>query len=129
MYCFNCGNKVDEDAYVCLNCGMMLKKRVNIVKKSKINLLGIFSLAFGILSFILSLSLFFNDISKVGMYTKIYEKVVYGIGFTTSALFFSIISLIFALINKKNKLNKIGLIFTLISFFLILSEIFVIVIY
>lgn len=129
MYCFNCGNKVDEDAYVCLNCGMILKKRVNTVKKSKINLLGIFSLAFGILSFILSLSLFFNDISKVGMYTKIYEKIVYGIGFTTSALFFSIISLIFALINKKNKLNKIGLIFTLISFFLILSEIFVIVIY
>ena len=25
MYCSNCGNKVDEDAYVCLNCGVILK--------------------------------------------------------------------------------------------------------
>ena len=36
MYCSNCGNKVDEDAYVCLNCGVILKKRENKVKSKKI---------------------------------------------------------------------------------------------
>ena len=35
MYCSNCGNKVDEDAYVCLNCGVILKKRENKVKSKK----------------------------------------------------------------------------------------------
>ena len=38
MYCSNCGNKVDEDAYVCLNCGVILKKRENKVKSKKNNL-------------------------------------------------------------------------------------------
>ena len=38
MYCSNCGNKVDEDAYVCLNCGVILKKRENKVKSKKNNI-------------------------------------------------------------------------------------------
>lgn len=131
MYCSNCGNKVDENAYVCLNCGVILKKRVNNVKyKNKNNnFFGIVSLVFSIISFVLSFSLFFYDISEVGRYTKAYERIIYGLGFTGTALLFTIISLIFALINKKDKTNKIGLILTLISIFLILSEIFVIVIY
>ena len=43
MYCSNCGNKVDEDAYVCLNCGVILKKRENKVKSKKNNTFIIFS--------------------------------------------------------------------------------------
>ena len=43
MYCSNCGNKVDEDAYVCLNCGVILKKRENKVKSKKNNTIIIFS--------------------------------------------------------------------------------------
>lgn len=131
MYCINCGNKVDDDAYVCLNCGVVLKKRINKSRKirNKTNLFEVIGLIFGIISFVLSFLLFFNDISNVGMYTKVYERIIYGIGYTGHVLFFTIVSLIFALINRKNKLNRVGLVLTLISFFLILSEIFVIVIY
>ena len=130
MYCSNCGNKVDEDAYVCLNCGVILKKRENKVKSKKNNmkLFNVVTLVFSIISFILSFSLFFYDISEVGMYTKAYERVIYGIGFTSISIFLTILSLIFALIKKSN-LNKTGLVLTLISVFLILSEILVIIIY
>ena len=54
------------------------------------------------------------------MYTKAYERVIYGIGFTSISIFLTILSLIFALIKKSN-LNKTGLVLTLISVFLILS--------
>lgn len=130
MYCSNCGNKVDENAYVCVNCGVILKKRENVKKNKKqnSNVFGMFSLIFSVVAVLSSFSLFFYDISSVGMYTKAYERVIYGIGFTSISIFLTILSLIFALVKKSN-LNKIGLVLTLISVFLILSEILVIIIY
>lgn len=130
MYCSNCGNKVDDNAYVCVNCGVILKKRENVKKNKKqnSNVFGMFSLIFSVVAVLSSFSLFFYDISSVGMYTKAYERVIYGIGFTSISIFLTILSLIFALIKKSN-LNKIGLVLTLISVFLILSEILVIIIY
>ena len=130
MYCSNCGNKVDDNAYVCVNCGVILKKRENVKrnKKQNSNIFGMFSLIFSVVAVLSSFSLFFYDISSVGMYTKAYERVIYGIGFTSISIFLTILSLIFALIKKSN-LNKTGLVLTLISVFLILSEILVIIIY
>ena len=130
MYCSNCGNKVDDNAYVCVNCGVILKKRENVKrnKKQNSNVFGMFSLIFSVVAVLSSFSLFFYDISSVGMYTKAYERVIYGIGFTSISIFLTILSLIFALIKKSN-LNKPGLVLTLISVFLILSEILVIIIY
>lgn len=130
MYCINCGNKVDDNAYVCVNCGVILKKRENVKrnKKQNSNVFGMFSLIFSVVAVLSSFSLFFYDISSVGMYTKAYERVIYGIGFTSISIFLTILSLIFALIKKSN-LNKTGLVLTLISVFLILSEILVIIIY
>lgn len=130
MYCSNCGNKVDDNAYVCVNCGVILKKRENVKrnKKQNSNVFGMFSLIFSVVAVLSSFSLFFYDISSVGMYTKAYERVIYGIGFTSISIFLTILSLIFALIKKSN-LNRIGLVLTLISVFLILSEILVIIIY
>lgn len=130
MYCSNCGNKVDDNAYVCVNCGVILKKRENVKKNKKqnSNVFGMFSLIFSVVAVLSSFSLFFYDISSVGMYTKAYERVIYGIGFTSISIFLAILSLIFALIKKSN-LNKTGLVLTLISVFLILSEILVIIIY
>ena len=130
MYCSNCGNKVDDNAYVCVNCGVILKKRENVKrnKKQNSNVFGMFSLIFSVVAVLSSFSLFFYDISSVGMYTKAYERVIYGIGFTSIFIFLTILSLIFALIKKSN-LNKTGLVLTLISVFLILSEILVIIIY
>ena len=126
MYCSICGNKVDENAYVCVHCGVVLKKRSNNIKYNNNVVFNIFSLIISIIAMISSLSLFFIDISDVGMYTKISERIFYGIGFTSISISLTVLSLIFALINKKNKVN---LILTFISIFLILSEIFVIVIY
>ena len=126
MYCSNCGNKVDENAYVCVHCGVVLKKRSNNIKYNNNVVFNIFSLIISIIAMISSLSLFFIDISDVGMYTKISERIFYGIGFTSISISLTVLSLIFALINKKNKVN---LVLTFISIFLILYEIFVIVIY
>lgn len=131
MYCTNCGNKVDDKAYVCVNCGVILKNRSDGIRKkvkSNNNFVGIVSLLLGIIAVTSSFSLFLNDISKVGMYTELYERVVYGVGFASISIFLTVISLIFALV-KKSKLNSVGLVLTLISVFLILSEILVIVIY
>lgn len=130
MYCSNCCNKVDDNAYVCVNCGVILKKRENVKrnKKQNSNVFGMLSLIFSVVAVLSSFSLFFYDISSVGMYTKAYERVIYGIGFTSISIFLTILSLIFALIKKSN-LNKTGLVLTLISVFLILSEILVIIIY
>ena len=130
MYCSNCGNKVDDNAYVCVNCGVILKKRENVKrnKKQNSNVFGMFSLIFSVVAVLSSFSLLFYDISSVGMYTKAYERVIYGIGFTSISIFLTILSLIFALIKKSN-LNKTGLVLTLISVFLVLSEILVIIIY
>lgn len=130
MYCSNCGNKVDDNAYICVNCGVILKKRENVKrnKKQNSNVFGMFSLIFSVVAVLSSFSLFFYDISSVGMYTKAYERIIYGIGFTSISIFLTILSLIFALIKKSN-LNKTGLVLTLISVFLILSEILVIIIY
>mgnify|MGYP004454119531 FL=1 len=129
MYCSNCGNKVDDNAYVCVNCGVILKKRTNNIRNIKVknnNVIVVFSLIFGIISVISSFSLFFYDISEVGMYTKALERIMYGLGFASISILFTIISLVFALIKKD---NKVGVILTIISAFLILSEIFVIVVY
>lgn len=129
MYCSNCGNKVDDNTYVCVNCGVILKKRTNNIRNIKVknnNVIGVFSLIFGIISVISSFSLFFYDISEVGMYTKALERIMYGLGFASISILFTIISLVFALIKKD---NKVGVILTIISAFLILSEIFVIAVY
>ena len=70
MYCVNCGNKLDENAYVCVNCGLLLRKRseVNVVKENRnTNTSGFVSTIFGVIAIVLSLMLFFHDISLVGM--------------------------------------------------------------
>ena len=86
MYCSNCGNKVDENAYVCVHCGVVLKKRSNNIKYNNNVVFNIFSLIISIIAMISSLSLFFIDISDVGMYTKISERIFYGIGFTSISI-------------------------------------------
>lgn len=131
MYCSNCGNKVDEKAYICVNCGVILKKNNDVPKKVKkdSNVTGVFSIIFGVIALLISIGLFFIDISNVGMYTEIYEKVAYAIGFVIIPFIFMILSLIFALIKKNKTSNKVGLVMSLISAFLIITEVMVVIIY
>lgn len=136
MYCTNCGNKVDENAYICVNCGKILGNnnvsnysRVARKKNKNSSITGIFSIITGSLAVILALCCYFVDISEVGMYTEIYERVFYAIGFTLFAIIPTLISFILALINIKKKSNKIGIVLSLMALFLILGEFFVVVIY
>ena len=130
MYCINCGNKVDDNAYVCVNCGVILHNRSNIkTSRNTSNLSGIIGIVFGVFSFILSFMCFFVDISEVGMYTTISERLFYALGFTIFPIMCTVISLIFALMNKDNKCNRVGLALALAAAFLIISEFFVIGIY
>ena len=133
MFCQNCGNKLDENAYVCVNCGVILKKRseVKIVKKSNNNnnTMGVISVILGSFSLLLSLLLFFNDISSVGMYTEIYERIFYALEHSMFAILLSSAALIFSLIQKKSIYNKFGLVLSFLSFFFIITEIIVVIIY
>ena len=134
MYCRYCGNKVDDNAYICVKCGVVLdnSQNIKIKKKNKKKSgtgVGILSIIFGIICFSSSLSCFFQDISKVGMYTEIYEKINYAIELTSISIMLTFISLVFSLLKKEKTSNKIGLSLTLISLFLIITEIMVVMIY
>lgn len=132
MFCTNCGNKIDENAYICVNCGVLLKGRseIKVVKEQKdTNVLGIVGLVFGALAMISSLILFFHDISPVGMYTEVYERVFYALDYSLFAILLASVSLILSLIGKKNVYNKCGLCLSLLSFFFIITEFVVVVIY
>ena len=131
MFCQNCGNKIDENAYVCIYCGVFLKKRSegrNFVSKHN-NTLGVVSLVLGIVSIILSIMLFFNDISSAGMYTEIYERIFYAINYSITAIMMATVTLIFSLISSKNAYSSGGLLLSLLSFFFIITEIVVVIIY
>ena len=136
MFCRNCGNKVDENAYICVNCGIILdnkgSNKSTIRKKKKNNdnqVCGIISIITGIYAFILSIYYLTGYISNVGMYTGIYDKIIFAYNYTHVAIFFTIISFVFALSFKNKKINKIGLVLSLISAFLIITEFMVAIIY
>lgn len=133
MYCINCGNKVDDNAYICVNCGVVLKRENNVnktkLKKKNSNATGIVSIIFGGIAVFFSLLCLLSDISEVGMYTKIYERIFYAFGFLMVPSTTTIISLILALIKKNDSCNRIGLFLSLISLFLVVTEIVVIIIY
>ena len=128
MYCINCGNKVDEEAYVCVNCGKILKSR-SLDKKNNSNILSLISIILGCFSLIFSLMLFFRDIRTVGMYTKFFDRIIYALDYSLSTILLSTVTLIFALISKKNNYRNIGLFLSILSFFFIITEFIVVVIY
>lgn len=141
MYCTNCGNKVDENAYVCIKCGVIINKDVNnfnninnnIVKVSKKKgdekATGILSIVFSALAILSCFNCLSTDISEVGMYTEVYEKVAFAIGFNLFSIVFVVISSILSLVNRKSICNKIGLALSILAVFLIISEFVVIIVY
>ena len=132
MYCVNCGNKLDENAYVCVNCGLLLRKRseVNVVKENRnTNTSGFVSTIFGVIAIVLSLMLFFHDISLVGMYTEVYERVFFALEYSLFAILFASVTLILSLVGKRNNYSNVGLVLSLLSFFFIITEFLVVIIY
>jgi len=132
MFCQNCGNKLDENAYVCINCGVLLKKRseVKIARENKdTDTIGILSTVLGGISVVLSLMLFFYDISSVGMYTEVYERIFFALEYSLFAILLASVTLILSLLGKKNIYSSIGLVLSLLSFFFIVTEFVVVIIY
>jgi len=132
MFCQNCGNRVDENAYVCVNCGVFIRNRSNskVVKEKKVNKrIGVIATIFGIFSLMLSMMLYFYDISSVGMYTEIYERILYTLNYSLFAILFTSVALVFSLIDKRKKTVNVGLMLSLISFFFIITEFIVVIIY
>ena len=128
MYCTNCGNRIDEDAYICVNCGMILKSR-SVDKKNSNNILGVVCVILGCLALVLSFMLFFHDIRSVGMYTEVYERIFYTLDYSLSAILMSSVTIIFALISKRNTYSNVGLFLSILSFFFIITEFVVVIIY
>ncbi len=134
MFCTNCGNKLDENACVCVNCGVLVRNRsenrvVRPKKKANTKTLGGVSVIFGIISLIFSILLYFHDIGSVGMYTEVRERIMYAFDYCFTAIMMSLVTLVFSLVSKKNSYSRIGFVLSLLSFFFIITEIIVVIIY
>lgn len=139
-YCMNCGHPIDENADVCLNCGVLIHKD-NINNNSKVKApgqgMGIASMILGIVAAIWTLLtlLAVGDLdlaSSLGYDYTIIESIAFAIGFTLFSLTPSILGLIFSIISLKQHksgfnisgiiLNSISLFITLIVFIYVVSK-------
>lgn len=137
MYCRNCGNKLDDNAYVCVKCGILVDRNDSFipsrsttkVKKKDTNVTGILSIVFSSLSVLSGFGSLTMDISNVGMYTKVLDKIIYSLDLIGFSLTLMIVSSILALANKGKLCNKIGFSLSLLSLFLIITEVLVVIFY
>ena len=111
MYCRNCGNKLDENAYVCVNCGVLVDSNINNSipsrvyrekKKGDSNATGILSIIFSSLAVLDAFDCLTTDISAVGMYTKSLDRIMYLFGFVGFSLTFMIVGFILSLISTPS---------------------------
>ena len=78
MYCRNCGNKLDDNAYVCVKCGVLVNAKSNVIptrtarKKDKedSNATGILSIIFSSLAVLYGFNALTTNIDDIGMYIK-----------------------------------------------------------
>lgn len=138
MYCRNCGNKLDENAYVCVNCGVLVDSNKNNNIPSRIyrekknndsNVTGILSIIFSSLAVLDVFNCLTSDISNIGMYTKILDRIIYLLDFLSFSLMFMVVSFILSLIHKNKTCNKVGLGLSLLALFLIITEVLVVIFY
>lgn len=132
MFCHNCGNKLEENTIVCSNCGAVVgrsnyKKSINKTNNVK----GIISLVIGIVSILMCFNFMLKDISKVGMYTQISEKLYYAINLVLAPLFLSFITLIISYSGSDSDkaINKTGLFLSIISLLMVTLEIVIVILY
>lgn len=147
-FCSNCGKEVNENADVCLKCGVMIKKdniessnnlnyNQNITPKVRVPgkgisiagmVLGIVATAWALLS-LLSIS----EIEySVSYYYSISEIIGYIIGFTLFSLTPSIVGLILSICGyrkQKSGVNIAGLILNIITLAIVVIEIVYILTY
>lgn len=132
MFCQNCGNKLCDEAAVCTKCGVFVSNvKKSCKKKKKKNVSGIISIIFGIVSLISSIFVMVIDISDVGMYVNLFDRLLYALDFLLLPAFIAFIAFLFAMCsdNRNKNSNITGLILSLLSFFFLLTELVVVMIY
>ena len=137
MYCRNCGNKLNENAYVCLKCGVLVDNNTSVIptrmsrekKKNDSNVTGILSIIFSSLAVLDIFDCLTSNISSIGMYTKLLDRFIYLLDFVGFSLTFMIVGFILSLIQKNKTCNKVGLGLSLLALFLILTEVMVVIFY
>ena len=138
MYCRNCGSKLDENAYVCVNCGVLVDSNINNSipsrvyrekKKGDSNATGILSIIFSSLAVLDAFDCLTTDISAVGMYTKVLDSIMYLFGFVGFSLAFMVVGFILSLVYKNKTCNQVGLGLSLLALFLIITEVLVVMFY
>ena len=136
MYCRNCGNKLNENSYVCLKCGVLVDNNSVIPtrmskekKKNDSNVTGILSIIFSSLAVLDIIDCWTSNISSIGMYTKLLDRFIYLLDFIGFSLTFMIVGFILSLVQKNKTCNKVGLGLSLLALFLILTEVMVVIFY
>ena len=138
MYCRTCGSKLDENAYVCVNCGVLVDSNINNSipsrvyrekKKGDSNATGILSIIFSSLAVLDAFDCLTTDISAVGMYTKVLDRIMYLFGFVGFSLTFMVVGFILSLVYKNKTCNQVGLGLSLLALFLIITEVLVVMFY
>lgn len=136
MYCRNCGNKLNENSYVCLKCGVLVDNNSVIPtrmskekKKNDSNVTGILSIIFSSLAVLDIFDCLTSNISSIGMYTKLLDRFIYLLDFIGFSLTFMIVGFILSLVQKNKTCNKVGLGLSLLALFLILTEVMVVIFY
>lgn len=131
-YCTNCGNKLNEEADVCLKCGKYIKKEI-IKKKTSNNaktkeILSILSMIFGIISFlvIFILALALEEVRSELFYEAYAVRFFVSIIYTMFSFVPAIPSLILAIISIKSEKNVYGTIGLITSLLSITFSIFII---
>lgn len=131
-YCTNCGNKLNEEADVCLKCGRIIKRNYKTTNlKSGMNakeILPILSMVFGIISFfvIFILALALDELRNELFYEEYSVRFFVSIFYTMFSLVPAIPSLIMAIIGIKNEKSVYGTIGLITSLIAIIFCIFVV---
>lgn len=52
MYCTHCGNQIDDNAVVCIHCGVSVKQKQEQEQHQKVNVCGIIGFIAGIITYV-----------------------------------------------------------------------------
>ncbi|MCI8545374.1 MAG: zinc ribbon domain-containing protein [Bacilli bacterium] len=135
MYCVNCGNKVDENADICLKCGVFLKKdnQRNSTASPKIGK-GIASLVLGILAIYFCLAGFaaFDGLEYSLLGYDGTQRIAYAVGFILIQTVFSVPGFCLAVaerMDNENGFNTAGFWLGIVSFICIGIQFIFVLIY